>query len=188
MVFRIDAENIESVYAGHITGNGPAAGGTAWVEFSAEDGYPILHYDGGGSGGSSGGDHTASGIPPGAPPFVQEAPVSWSSVQTAGGYFAVTKGAVYYWNGNYYVGTKDQTIEAWNVEHNNPDTFTNWFTLAKYTSTIHDISEYPSDTYTMQPTERGDICKVGDDYYVFSDGGNTSYGPIREPNRWTKIN
>lgn len=179
-------KNLESVYGGHIEGTGPAAGGTAWVEFNAEEGYPILHYEGSGGGGSSGGDDSGSGIPADAPAFVNKTPVDWSSIQSSGEAFYVTAGTVFLWNGNYYIGTKNQTIDSWNMKNSDPDDFVNWFTLAKYTDVILDIAYYPADT--MRQTERGDICKVGDDYYVFSDGGNSSYGPIIDSTRWTKIN
>ena len=180
--------NLESVYGGHIIGTGPLAGGTAWVEFNADGGYPILHYGGTGSSGSSGGDDSTGDIPSGAPPIVNSPPVDWNNIQTDGNAFTVTPGEVYFWNGNYYIGTRNQTIDAWNIQNKNPETFTEWFVLAEYSNTIHDISEYPENTNTQQPTKRGDICKVGNDYYVFSDGGEASYGPIRDSNRWTKIN
>jgi prepilin-type N-terminal cleavage/methylation domain-containing protein len=193
-------ENLESVYGTHIVGTGPVAGGTAWVEFNADEGYPILHYEGAGSGGGTsggddpgtgGGDDPGSGIPAGAPDFVTGPPTDWNDAMEAGRAgqsYSITVGKVYYWNDSYYIGIRADTLDHDNLTSGTPDTFTGWYTLAKFTETIHDISEYPSDTNVMQQVERGDVCKVGDDYYVFSDGGNTTYGPVREPGRWTKIN
>jgi type IV pilus assembly protein PilA len=181
-------DNLESVYGEHITGTRPSKGGTAWVEYNADGGYPILHYEGAGSGTESGGSDSGGGSPADVPPFIHETLVDWNDVQTSGNAYTITRGDVYFWNGNYYIGTKDETIDQWNVQNRNPDTFTEWFTLAKYTSEIHDISYYNENPNTMPATKRGDICKVGDDYYVFSDGGDSSYGPIIDSNRWTKIN
>lgn len=169
--------SLESIFGEHIVGNGPHGNGTAWVEYNAEGGFPVLHYEGGGS----------SDVPqPSGPAFAGNT-VNWDDLPTDSPY-TVHKGQVFSWNGSYYVGTRDAVIDAWQMANSNPDIFTKWFTIAKFTGTIHDISEYPSDTNVMQQVERGDVCRVGDDYYVFSDGGNTTYGPVREPGRWTKIN
>lgn len=96
----------------------------------------------------------------------------------------IKKGRVYTSNGNTYIGTSDRQITDGERANVTLDVLTGWWCVAKFTGTIKDISEFTS---WNTPVTRGDVCKVGNDYYVFSDGGDASKGPREESWRWQII-
>ena len=96
----------------------------------------------------------------------------------------IKKGRVYTSNGNTYIGTRDRQITDGERADVTLDVLTGWWCVAKFTGTIKDISEFIS---WNTPVTRGDVCKVGNDYYVFSDGGDASKGPLEESWRWQII-
>ena len=100
-------------------------------------------------------------------------------------FYNIVPGMVYSYKGSIYIGTKDQQVEYdVNTKHT-PEMVVGWMALAKYTGIIRDLSYFTS---WDKAVSAGDLCKVGKDYYVFKDGGNTSSGPEKEPWRWQKIN
>ena len=66
----------------------------------------------------------------------------------------------------------------------NPDVFTKWYKMAQFTGKVWDINDFSSGRNDLN---RGDLCKFGNDYYVFKDGGTYSEGPEKRPDQWTKI-
>lgn len=90
-----------------------------------------------------------------------------------------------------YVGTDDvngsrKKILDYNLQNGTPDTFVGWHALAKIDPSRKIFSEddFNSDRNDLK---QGDLCKIGNDYYVFKDGGTNSYGPIKAANQWVKI-
>lgn len=57
--------------------------------------------------------------------------------------------------------------------------------MEKPTGKIWGQSDFSNKRYDVS---RGDLCKVGNDYYVFNDGGTTTSGPQNESGQWVKIN
>jgi prepilin-type N-terminal cleavage/methylation domain-containing protein len=204
-------KNLEGVYQS-IEGDHPKAGGTAWVEYKNDQ--VILHYgdgsgnsgsgnagggsDSGGStgSGSTGGENTGSGSgslanPDGIntttnlPNAFNSSINDWNKEIENKSNYDIVPGKVYSYNGNIYFGTQNKNIDNWWITRGNPDDFTSWSAMAKYTGIIRDLSYFTS---WDKAVSAGDLCKVGKDYYVFKDGGNTSSGPEKEPWRWQKIN
>ena len=60
----------------------------------------------------------------------------------------------------------------------------NWFVTQKITGRI--IDDWVANDERRDLT-RGDICKIGDDYYVFDDGGSTGRNPVFSPGQWYKL-
>ena len=109
----------------------------------------------------------------------------WDKIVSEHPIYNIVPGMVYSYKGSIYVGTKDQQVEYdVNTKHT-PEMVVGWMALAKYTGIIRELSYFTS---WDKAVSAGDLCKVGKDYYVFKDGGNTSSGPEKEPWRWQKIN
>ena len=66
----------------------------------------------------------------------------------------------------------------------NPDVFTERYKMAQFTGKVWDINDFSSGRNDLN---RGGLCKSGNDYYVFKDGGKYSEGPEKRPDQWTKI-
>lgn len=207
-------ENLEGVYQ-EIDGEYPKDGGIAWVEY--KDDKVILHYEGGSgstggesdSGGSTGGGNTggstggssaggSTGDGSGSlenpddintttnlPNAFNSSINDWNKEIENKSNYDIVPGKVYSYNKNIYFGTQNKNIDNWWITRGNPDDFTSWSAMAKYTGSIRDLSYFTS---WDKAVSAGDLCKVGKDYYVFKDGGNTSFGPEKEPWRWQKIN
>lgn len=208
--------SLEGVF-GEVAGTGPKAAGQAWVEFDAARNVAVLHYDdGSGSSGSAGSGAEGGGgtvaptptnptkpIEPTSPTEPETTPdgssedVKPSKTSPFGGtaydwdtdvknqaQCDIKKGRVYTSNGNTYIGTSDRQITDGERANVTLDVLTGWWCVAKFTGTIKDISEFTS---WNTPVTRGDVCKVGNDYYVFSDGGDASKGPREESWRWQII-
>lgn len=169
----------------------PVSGGSAWVEYNESDSKVILHYEGkgsdasgGGAGDNTGGNGNAGGNTD--TPQFNEKGVDWDAeIKTLDSYTVVV-GKIYLWNGNVYIGSRADTFDKQDMSVKNPDIYSTYYSLCKYTGTIYDISHF---TNWDSPCTRGDICKNGDDYYIFNDGGNASCGPLnsQDANRWIKI-
>ena len=179
-----------------IVGEYPKAGGTAWVEYKASESKVILHYEGEGSGtgGSSSGGSTGgsgSGGNTGSTTtdsIFDSSATEWDEKITSLSSFNINVGQIYKWNGSYYFGSNNVTIDDYHLKNSTPDTIVGWFDLAKYTGTCLNMEYFTTGNQDVQKSvNRGDVCIVGNEYYAFTDGGNSSYGPTREPNRWTKL-
>lgn len=180
-----------------VDGDYPKANGTAWVEYKASESKVILHYEGEGSGngGSSSGDSTggnggsSGGITgnTGSVNFDSLA-IDWDSDIKTLNTYTVEVGKIYSWNGNFYFGSKTYDLNSYDLNYNNPDTFTGWYALSKYTGTCLTMDYFNSGNQNQQKNvNRGDVCSVGNDYYAYIGGGGANYGPEREPDFWVKL-
>lgn len=208
-------ENLEGVYQ-KVEGDYPKAGGTAWVEY--KDDQVILHYEGGSgssgsgnagggstgggsdSGGSTGGGSTSGGTGGGSGSLANPDEINtttnlpnafnssindWNKIVSENPSYNIVLGMVYSYQGSIYFGTSNTEVKNDQYTHQDLNDAVNWFAAAKYTGKIWNSSDFENQRNDIT---RGDICKVGKDYYVFKDGGNTSSGPEKEPGRWQKIN
>ena len=203
-------ENLEGIYQ-KVEGDYPKAGGTAWVEY--KDDQAILHYEGGSgnagggstgggsdSGGSTGGGSTSGGTGGGSGSLANPDEINtttnlpnafnssindWNKIVSENPSYNIVLGMVYSYQGSIYFGTSNTEVKNDQYTHQDLNDAVNWFAAAKYTGKIWNSSDFENQRNDIT---RGDICKVGKDYYVFKDGGNTSSGPEKEPGRWQKIN
>lgn len=213
-------ENLEGVYGTNIVGDGPKAGGTAWVEYNGEK--AILHYeDGSGNSGSgsTGGGSTGSGSTGGGstggntgggslgggsgslenpdeinqdtklPNAFNSSINDWESVVKKDGYvkdsnyyYDIEPGMVYRYNGIIYLGTRKQQVDPTNQT---PDKILDWYVIEKPTGKIWQQSDFRTQ---RNDVNRGDLCKVGNDYYVYNDGNTITSGPEKASRQWKKIN
>jgi prepilin-type N-terminal cleavage/methylation domain-containing protein len=198
-------ENLEGVYQ-KVEGDYPKAGGTAWVEY--KDDQVILHYEGGSGssgsgnagGGSTGGGSDSGGTGGGSGSLANPDEINtttnlpnafnssindWNKIVSENPSYNIVLGMVYSYQGSIYFGTSNTEVKNDQYTHQDLNDAVNWFAAAKYTGKIWNSSDFENQRNDIT---RGDICKVGKDYYVFKDGGNTSSGPEKEPGRWQKIN
>ena len=182
-----------------VEGDYPKAGGTAWVEY--KDDQVILHYEGGSdSGGSTGGGSTSGGTGGGSGSLANPDEINtttnlpnafnssindWNKIVSENPSYNIVLGMVYSYQGSIYFGTSNTEVKNDQYTHQDLNDAVNWFAAAKFTGKIWNSSDFENQRNDIT---RGDICKVGKDYYVFKDGGNTSSGPEKEPGRWQKIN
>jgi prepilin-type N-terminal cleavage/methylation domain-containing protein len=207
-------ENLKGMYA-EVKGGGPKAGGTAWVEYISSSESVILHYEGGSSSGSSsdsgsgsggtdsgstsgGGSSSGTGDNTGGstsgsgqdipltnlPEVFKSSASDWNTIVKENPTYKIVLGKIYTYQGSVYFGTKEDTIKNDANNHHDLTEITNWFSTAKYTGKIWDASDFVNE---RNDVNRGDLCKVGDSYYVFKDGGNTSRGPVNQSDQWQKI-
>ena len=111
-------------------------------------------------------------------PHQSEFAYSYSTVNvSAGGIFQYT-------DGNYYVINKSADITKSQAASGPGGDLYNWFYTQKLTGTV---VTYSSNSEQKSTLKRGDLCKVGNDYYVFINGGSWAYDPSVEPNSWYKL-
>ena len=186
--------NLESIYGGHIDGT-PTAGGTAWVEFNAEDGYPILHYEGSGGGsGESGGDNPAGvGGNPTNPEEVKALlkahadtsfPTREQVTQAGTVNYAISAGKVYQVDGEYYIAISNQTLEL--RDNTSMESFAYYamspLKNAKFLSTKDKIET----NGTHYNADRGDIFITDEgEYYISYNPNSWSLEP--PGSQWVKI-
>ena len=204
-------ENLEGVY-GQVVGDYPKAGGTAWVEYDGEK--AILHYEGGSSGsGNAGGGSTGGGSDSGGgtgggsgslanpddintttnlPNAFNFSINDWETVVSKDGFYSgsnhfykIVPGMVYRYKGSIYFGTRTVQVENDQYTNQTPDQVLDWYATEKPTGKIW---QQPDFNKQRTDVNRGDLCKVGDDYYVYNDGGNTTSGPLTNDGKWVKIN
>lgn len=133
------------------------------------------------------GENTSGVKPSGASPFGGPA-YDWDKDVKNQSQYTIEPHKVYTWNGNIYIGNTSEHMDQWRLNHFNPDNCADYYYMTKYTGKTIDISVFTSANQdTGTPVTRGDVCQVGNDYYIFKDGGNASNGPLRESNRWMKI-
>jgi prepilin-type N-terminal cleavage/methylation domain-containing protein len=104
------------------------------------------------------------------------------------GNITVHAGGVFqYTDGNYYIVVRDTSLtKSQAASGPGPSSETcayGWYNTEKMTGRIITYS----DDNEHKDVHRGDICQVGDDYYVFIDGEGWVYGPTVESSRWYKI-
>lgn len=189
-------ENLEGVYGSNIIGEYPKAGGTAWVEY--KDDQAILHYEGGSgnaggsdSGGSTGGGSGSLANPDdintntNLPNAFNTSINDWDKIVIDHPSYNIVPGMVYSYQGSIYFGTSNTKVKNDQYTHQDLNDAVNWFAAAKYTGKIWNSSDFENQRNDIT---RGDICKIGDDYFVYKDGGNTTSGPEKASWQWQKIN
>lgn len=108
----------------------------------------------------------------------------WNSITGNNSSYSIVSGMIYSYNEKIYFGTQNYIVDQSQVSNGNPDVFTEWYKMAQFTGKVWDINDFSSGRNDLN---RGDLCKFGNDYYVFKDGGTYSEGPEKSPNQWTKI-
>ena len=184
----------------------PEGGVFSWVKDSEEKGHILCSYhDKGAGGGEAGGGEAGGGEAGGGEagggetgdgetggnklpgteislsdnhwPTDRDFQYEWSNV-------AVSAGGIFqYSDGNYYVVTRDITITKSQAKSGPGGDANGWYATQKISGKVvsYEGNEQKSDL------QRGDICKVGDAYYVFKDGGSYGYSPAVSPNQWYKL-
>lgn len=206
-------ENLEGTYQ-KVEGGSPKAGGTAWVEY--KDDEAILHYEdgsgnagsgestGGGTGGSTGGENTGGSTGGGSGSITNPDDINsstnlpnafnssindWDEIVSENPSYNIVPGMVYSHQGATYFGTSNTLVKNDQYTQQTPEVVLGWNALAKYTGKIW--SEADFTTYRTD-VNRGDLCKIGNDYYVYKVGSNeqvnTTAGPLTAGENWQKIN
>ncbi len=177
---------LESIYS-EVKGS-PKAGGTAWVEYNSSDSKVILHYEGEGA---TGEDTSESEEDPDAinentklPNYLSDGLLDWNKEIKDKGSYTIKAGYGYTDGESVYFGARNETIDEWNLTNKPIGTFADWYWLSKYTGRIINESDFGT---ARSDLTRGDLCKVGHDYYVFTDGGTWSEGPVSQPSQWVKL-
>ncbi|GEM_PF-841465 len=103
---------------------------------------------------------------------------AYSSVSIpAGGIFQYT-------DGSYYIVTQNVSVTKSQAASGPGGTVYGWYSTQKLTGNVVTYSGTGEQKSTLS---RGDICQVGEDYYVYINGGSWAYGPTVEPGSWYKI-
>lgn len=132
-------------------------------------------------------ENTSGVTPSGTSPFGGLA-YDWNQDIKKQSQYTIEPHKVYIWNGNIYIGNRSEHMDQWRLDNFNPDNCADYYYITKYTGKTIDISVFTSANQDIKtPVTRGDVCQVGNDYYIFKDGGNASNGPLKESNRWMKI-
>lgn len=204
-------ENLEGAYGTNIVGEYPKVGGTAWVEYKGDQ--VILHYEGGSEnsgntgGGNTGGGNTGGGNTGGStgsgstgggtgggeasssdsklPEAFKSVAKDWNEIVKENPRYTIEPGKVYIFKGSIYFGTRAELVQNDMYNHHDPQEIVGWYAMEKPTGKIWDQSDFINKRYDVS---RGDLCKVDNDYYVFNDGGNATFGPLNESRQWVKIN
>ena len=96
---------------------------------------------------------------------------------------------VYSHQGSIYFGTSNTLVKNDQNTKQTPEVVVDWNALAKYSGKIWGESDFT--TYRTD-VNRGDLCKIGNDYYVYKAGSNqdlnTTDGPTKAGWNWQKIN
>ena len=214
-------ENLEGVYGSNIVGEYPKAGGTAWVEYkddqailhyeggssgSGNAGSGSGNTGGGSIGGGSTGGGTGGGGSTGGesgslanpddinsnttlPNAFNTSINDWDEIVSKNSSYNIVPGMVYSHQGAIYFGTSNTLVKNDQYTQQTPEVVLGWNALAKYTGKIW--SEADFTTYRTD-VNRGDLCKIGNDYYVYKVGSNeqvnTTAGPLTAGENWQKIN
>ena len=109
--------------------------------------------------------------------------VDWDKDVVSQSNYTIEKGIVYRSGNNIYFGKCEYYMNSWSLQNQSIETLNSWSTVCKYTGKVFDSSDFGK----RDDVTRGDVCKVGNDYYFFADGGNRSDGPIVNPEQWVKI-
>jgi len=101
-----------------------------------------------------------------------------------GDLITVNPGGVFqYSDGNYYVVNQAVSMDQHQAASGPGGAVYNWFVTQKLTGNIMTFAEGVNDMTVV----RGDLCQVGEDYYVFVDGGNVGHPPDVSPGQWYKL-
>ena len=159
----------------------PDGGDYTWVSDTSTTGHVVCSYhDVTGSSGNSSSVYpgTASVVQPNLWPTDNSFQNSWSSVSMS------PSGIFLYTDGNYYVVTKDITLTKSQASSGPSGAAYSWYATQKLTG---NIVTYSNNSEQKSTLSRGDICKVGNDYYVYIDGGSYAFGPNVSSRQWYKL-
>ena len=116
----------------------------------------------------------------------------WETVVSKDGFYSgsnhfynIVPGMVYRYKGSIYFGTRTVQVENDQSTNQTPDQVLGWYATEKPTGKIWQQSDFNKQRTDVN---RGDLCKVSHDYYVYNDGGNTTSGPKTKDGKWVKIN
>ena len=109
----------------------------------------------------------------------------WNKIVSKNPSYNIVREMVYGYQGSIYFGTNNTEVKNDQYTHQDLNEAVTWFATAKYTGKIWNSSDFENQRNDIT---RGDICKIGDDYYVYKDGGNTTSGPEKASWQWQKIN
>lgn len=173
---------IECSIHGAITGGEPGGG-----DPGGGDPDPGGEDPGGGDPDPGGGDPDPSGPPtyPGTDltleitdevwPPQSEYPESWSKK-------TLKPSGIFLYEGQYYVITRQQVVNKPQAASGPGGEVLGWYTTEKLTGNI--VTFAPGEQQKNN-LSRGDLCKEGNDYYVFNDGGSVGNRP--PSGQWYKI-
>lgn len=181
-----NAESVKFEWSGGSSGDSGNAGGNSG---SGENpGGGSGDSTGGNAGESTGGDSGGGSTNPDTklPDSFNSSVIDWDKEVKNKSAYTIGPGVVYSWNGDIYFGACTYSMNSWEVENRTPDYFNNCFAVSKYTGKIFSISDFSSQRTDVN---RGDICKVGEDYYFYKDGGHITDGPLSSgsAHQWIKI-
>lgn len=141
-----------------------------------------------GSSGSSDGDtsgsgESGSGTISGLPSSIDA--TDWEQAIAGKSSYHIVAGNVYTYEGAVYIAGKDYDLNEWDIKNVTMSELVNWYVMDKYTGKIWQESDFTNQRYDVN---RGDLCQIDADYYVFKDGGTTTGGPKQNPGQWQKVN
>lgn len=94
-------------------------------------------------------------------------------------------------DGNYYIICKEYSLNFQEWMTDPGGMALNYFVTEKLTGNIVEFNNPYDDSEQLVGLQRGDLCKIGNDYYVFNDGGDKGYSPLNSnpdySNKWYKI-
>lgn len=94
----------------------------------------------------------------------------------------INKSGIFKWDdGNYYIISKNYTLPYQMWVTGPGGNALSAFVTHKITGRI---VEYGPSEGQKNDLTRGDICKSGDNYYVFIDGGTVAASPEKSPSQW----
>ena len=112
----------------------------------------------------------------------------WDGIVRENPSYNIVPGMVYSYQGSIYFGTSNTLVKNDQYTKQTPEEVVNWNALAKYSGKIWGESDFT--TYRTD-VNRGDLCKIGNDYYVYKAGSNqalnTTDGPTKAGWNWQKI-
>ena len=112
----------------------------------------------------------------------------WDKIVSENPSYNIVPGMVYSYQGSIYFGTSNTEVKNDQYNDQTPELVVGWNALAKYSGKIWGESDFT--TYRTD-VNRGDLCKIGNDYYVYKAGKNqvlnTTDGPTAPGENWQKI-
>ena len=168
----------------------PNGGTFTWVDDSDGKSHLSCSYHDGRGGGDTpgGGDEPGSPTYPGTDITLEDDgywPTDEDYKDNENGNVTVKAGGIFkYSDGNYYVVTRDTSMTKSQAASGPGGDVYGWYATQKITGRI---VTYSSDSEQKSDLSRGDLCQVGDDYYVFKDGGTWGYSPTVSPGQWYKL-
>lgn len=153
--------------------------------YLSDDGKQILCtvHDGGSGGGGITGTYTGTDLVL-YPSSYWPTNADYDALEDPYGNITVAAGGIFEYDGNYYVVNRTNDLTRSQAAGGPGGVVYGWYMTQKLTGTIVEFSE--GETQKSNLT-RGDICKDGDNYYVFIDGGTWGGTPTASSSQWYLI-